>query len=166
MDRRRLTALPDGSGAVEIAPPDGWEVTAAPDVALPLVAAGPGPDQPVRPSLVLSIDRLADGVDLARWQRAVEPLLARQLDRYLLLDVEPVRVAGRSGARRLATHRSPDGDSLTVEQWLVVAGTSGLTLTGTAATTHFPAVRPVLVEAARTLSVTGGSGAADGGESR
>ena len=148
----RVSTLPDGD-VVGIEPPEGWEVTAAPQVDLPLVAAGPVGARPFRPSLVLSVDRLAPGVGLGRWQQAVEPLLPRQLDHYLLIDAQPAVVAGRPGARRLATHRSPDGDSLMAEQWLVVAGGFGLTLTGTAATPLYPEVRPVLFAAAATLTI-------------
>ena len=86
-----------------------------------------------RANLVVTHDEEV-GVGLDAWQRNVDVALDRTLRGWVLLDLERLEVSGHPAARRLATYLAPDGPPVTVEQWAVLRGDEGLTLSFTTAT--------------------------------
>lgn len=132
--------------------PAGWLID---DTAgLPLVAVAPAVDgAEFRPNLTVTIGELPPRMTFDAWQRGCDILLARTLDRYRLLDLERVPVAGLAGVRRLAHHVGAGSTSVTMSQWAVALGAVGITLTITVATPDFPALRTPIEEIAGTLRV-------------
>ncbi len=68
------------------------------------------------------------------WQVATDEVLPRALADYLVIDLEKVEIDARQGGRRLAHHVDADGRALTMEQWFVLEGDRGWTLTATCET--------------------------------
>lgn len=86
-----------------------------------------------RANAVLTCDD-ATNMSFRDWQVATDEVLPRALDDYLVIDLEKVEVDGRPGGRRLAHHVDGDGRALTMEQWFVLEGDRGWTLTATCET--------------------------------
>lgn len=118
----------------EIDLPQGWDVVTDPIEGTVLVAAEPGGT--FRANLVLT--RVpCGGLSLGDWQAGTDVVLGRSLDRYLVIDLELLEVAGHPGGRRLAHHVSPDGQALTMEQWFTRVDDVGHTLTATVPTDRY-----------------------------
>jgi hypothetical protein len=64
-------------------------------------------------------------------------VLPRALGDYLLVDLERVEIDGHPGGRRLAHHVDEAGRALTLEQWFVLDGDRGWTLTATVDTLRY-----------------------------
>lgn len=138
--------------------PVGWE--RLDDAADPVVVLAIEPTLPAdagvafRANLVVSRDDLPEGLDLDGWQAGTEQLLGRSLTEYQVLDLERVEVEGRPMIRRLAHHRSPDGHSVTLEQWTTLGRGGptgpwdGWTLTCSVATGAYDAMADALVDLA------------------
>lgn len=119
---------------------------------LPLVAVAPAAEAlAFRPNLTVTVGDLPPRMTFEAWQRGCDILLARTLDRYRLLDLERVPVAGAAGVRRLAHHVVDGATSVTMSQWAVSMGSIGITLTITVATPDFPVLRAPIEEIAGTL---------------
>lgn len=153
-----------GTGA-RLSVPTGWEV----------VSGGPGeveqavgtaleppregaetaaPAAAFRANLVLSV--VPTTLDFRQWQVNTDLLLPQVLTDYLLLDLERLTVAGRPGGRRLARHVSPDGVDLSMEQWFVLVGGVGITVTATVDSWRYDAVTDELSAHALSLALPAG----------
>ena len=140
----------DGCLSLDI--PRTWEVHH--DVrGIPLVAVEPGPG--FRTTVVVTYSAIGEGATLKDWQRDSDRLLPSTLDDYLLLDLEMTIIAGHEGARRLAHHASKDNESLTMEQWVTVVGTTGITLTATCATMRYLEQAPLIGRTIASLEIYG-----------
>ena len=111
-------------GGMTMPLPDGWE--RAEDAHPGLVLITVEPEQPAdqepgfRANLVVTVDRLDDGLDLSEWQAGTEKLFPGSLTEYLVLDLERMQLAGVPAIRRLAHHRTDQNRSVTMEQWAIV----------------------------------------------
>lgn len=148
-DRTRW-AHPDGRFALAV--PDGWEVADEPYPGVPLLLLAPA-DDGFRMNVLLTEDRLDPGTTLRDWQLGTDLLLARTLNDYLLIDLEHVELGGHPGVRRLAAYVAEGGHAVTTEQWAVLAGRSGWTLTATVATMAYPSAREILAEIAAGVRI-------------
>lgn len=77
------------------------------------------------------------GLTFRDWQVGTDQILDRALTEYLLIDLERLDIDGRSGGRRLAHHRGPHGEALTLEQWFTIRDGVGHTLTATVETARY-----------------------------
>lgn len=143
----------DWSCGSSTCPPD-WDSRLAPANGVVLAAYPPADDSDFRSNLVLTMDDVGDAT-LRAWQRSVDVLLPTRLSGYHLLDLELVELGGLPGVRRLATHQTGEGLSLTLEQWMVLTRRTGYTATATCPTTHFSHTGATLRAVARTLRPPG-----------
>ncbi|GAA2026567.1 hypothetical protein GCM10009740_15390 [Terrabacter terrae] len=90
---------------------------------------------------------------LVDWDREASLREAAELDGYLLLDREDVEVGGHPGTRRLTTHATPAGESVTTECWSTVVDGIGITLIARVATLRVPEMAPVIEAVAASLVV-------------
>lgn len=139
--------------------PAGWE--RLDDPADPVVVLAIEPTLPegagvgFRANLVVSRDALPEGIDLDQWQAGTEQLLGRALTEYQVLDLERLQIEARPMIRRLAHHRSPDGHSVTLEQWATLGRGQqsdpwdGWTLSCSVATVAYDAMADALVDLAQ-----------------
>lgn len=145
--------------------PADWEVVLAPADGIALVARAPAdPEAPAafRANLVLTEVPTGE-LSFRDWQAGTDELLPRVLEDYLLVDLERGEIAGRVAGRRLAHHRGPGGEALTMEQWFVLVEDVGHTLTATAPTAAYDGLADLFAAvaarwrpaAARTVSQTG-----------
>ncbi|MEE6294895.1 hypothetical protein [Georgenia wangjunii] len=152
MSASAITTVTTNDGSLSLDVPDSWEVHH--DVrGIPLVAVEPEPG--FRTNIVVTYSALGEGATLKDWQRDTDRLLPSTLEDYLLLDLEMTIVAGHEGARRLAHHASKDNKSLTMEQWVTVVGTTGITLTATCATMRYLEQAPVIGRSVASLEIHG-----------
>jgi hypothetical protein len=86
-----------------------------------------------RANLVLTCDDTT-AMTFRDWQAATDEVLPHVLDDYLLVDLERIELDGHPGGRRLAHHADAAGRALTMEQWFVLDGDRGWTLTATCET--------------------------------
>lgn len=130
--------------------PPGWEVV--PETPPGVVWAAREPARPdragaFRANLVLTTDDTGS-LSFRDWQVGTDELLPRQLDDYLLVDLERLDIDGHPGGRRLAHHAGPDGAALTMEQWFVLADGRGHTLTATVETWGYDELADLFAEVA------------------
>lgn len=135
-----LKAYQHPSAGFTLSLPEGWETaTDVAGVALIAVAPDRGAGW-FRTNLVVTLEQLATP-DLATWQEEALALMRYGLNEFLLVDVEEVEVAGYR-ARRLVAHHRPETDgqaaSVTMEQWTLVVGRLGYTLTASMASLDYP----------------------------
>lgn len=132
--------------------PAGWQVAPDPPEEASLVALEP--DDPAAPdafraNLVLT-ETATGGMSFRDWQAGTDELLPRVLDGYLLVDLERLVIAGRSGGRRLAHHTGRRGEALTLEQWFVLVDDVGHTLSATCETPRYDELADAFASVART----------------
>lgn len=109
-----------------------------------------------RANLVLTVDDTAT-LSFRDWQAGTDQLLPRQLEDYLLVDLEKRDIDGNPGGRRLAHHAGPGGEALTLEQWFVLADGRGHTLTATIETWRYDELADACARAADSWRpLTGG----------
>jgi hypothetical protein len=101
------------------------------------------------------VEELAAGLDLEQWQTLAEEQLPLALQGYLLLDRERLERDGRAVVRRLAHHARADRGSITMEQWALVEGPSGITLTASAGTLEYDGLAAMFSGIADDLRVGG-----------
>lgn len=119
--------------------PDGWErAEDTPGVAL--VAVEPERDGRFRSNVVVTIEQLPPGTTLQAWEEGGDALLPRMLDRYLRLDDDRVGLGEHQARRTLAHHTTAEGHAVTMQQWTLVAGACGYTLTASTRTLDFDQV--------------------------
>lgn len=112
--------------------PREWEtVTDIDGVALIAVEPSRG-DRWFRANLVLTIEELARGADLADWQRQAVGLMRQGLPEFHLIDLAETTLAGYPARRTLFHHRAESGSvaaAVATEQWTLVVGGLGYTIT-------------------------------------
>ncbi|MGQ0465028.1 MAG: hypothetical protein ACT4QG_06870 [Sporichthyaceae bacterium] len=133
--------------------PGSWEVRVDPRADVAVVALDPVVDDwGFRTNVLVTLDQVDRGMTLAAWQEGAEKMLGGVLQEYLLLDLEDVHVGERAGIRRLA-HHNAEGRAITMEQWTVLDGRRGFTLTASVSTLAYPRVAPTLARIGDTLRV-------------
>ena len=117
--------------------PEDWELVEDAQPGVPLIAVEPEHVGGFRANLVVTVERLPAGLDLETWQASADGQLPSLLAGYLLLDKERVEVNGNAALRRLAHHVRADTGSVTMEQWAMVVGETGITLTASCDTLEY-----------------------------
>jgi hypothetical protein len=107
-----------------------------------------------RANLVVTRDE-GVGLDLDTWQKGTDLILDRTLTGWVLLDLERLEINGLPAARRLGTYVAPDGPPVTLEQWVVLRGEEGLTLSMTAATATWDTMADEVAAIGATFNVEG-----------
>lgn len=149
------------TGAFSVPVPAGWELTEDPSPAVAAVLRAPHDGWAFRANAVVTIDALAPVMTLRDWSLGTEHLLRRTLVDYHLLDLEHVQIDDLPGVRRLAHHTAPGGHAVTVEQWAVLAGSTGYSLATSMFTPAYPLTRATLTAMACGLRIHA-RGEADG----
>ena len=136
-------------GGMTLPLPEAWERAEDPAPGLVLVAIepehAPDDDPGFRANLVVTLDKLDDGLGLDDWQAGTERLFPTSLGDYLVLDLERLDLSGVRGIRRLAHHRTEQNSAVTMEQWTTVlphpdGGVAGWSLTASVATAQYPSL--------------------------
>lgn len=130
-----LVTYRHGSAGFTLPLPANWERTED-ERGIALIAAEPEREPWFRTNVVVTIEHLAEGLDLAGWQDTAGAQLARSLADYLLLDLEDTELGGRPAVRRLAHHATEVG-AVTCEQWTLVEGRLGYSLTASVGTLEY-----------------------------
>ena len=132
--------------------PAGWDTLRQPPPTTVWTSVEPlDLDDPTRfrANLVLTCDDTTD-MTFRDWQVATDEVLPHVLDDYLLVDLERLELDGRPGGRRLAHHVDDAGRALTMEQWFVLDGDRGWTLTGTCETWSYDELAEAFAATAQT----------------
>jgi hypothetical protein len=137
-----------GTGCVVSVPP-GWDRLEDPQAGVALIAREPEDPAGFRANLVVTVDDLSSGPDLEQWQADNDRLLRQELRNYFLLDREVMQFGDQPVVRRLAHHASPDTGPVTMEQWAMVSGSTGYTLTASVATLSYDSLADVFSSIAR-----------------
>lgn len=144
----------DPRGFAVSLPPD-WQMLVDPRADVALAGLHPEVDPwGFRTNVLVTLDDLDRGMTVQAWQAGADKLLPTVMVDYLLLDRQDVHVGPRAGVRRLAHHAS-DGHSLTMEQWAVIDGRRGFTLTATVSTLAYPRLADLLAQLAATFGAGG-----------
>jgi hypothetical protein len=117
-----------------------WERAEDPRPDIALIAIEPEHAGPFRANVVVTVERLPDGLDADAWQAGADELLGQALHGYLLLDRERLELDGRAVIRRLAHHAREETGAITMEQWATVHDGMGFTLTASAGTLEYDAL--------------------------
>lgn len=132
--------------------PHGWELLEdfRDDVAVAVI-------EPValvgfRANAVVTVESVLD-LDLDTWQTAADEQLTQQLPNYLLIDRENLEHDDRRLIRRLCHHVAADTGSVTMEQWAVMDGDTGYTLTTSVATLSYDSLADVFADMAAEFRV-------------
>lgn len=117
-----------------------------------MVALDAGVEDGFRTNLVVTIDRVEENTSTEDFTDASLAAMESSLQSFVLLDRAEASIADGPAIRTLV-HHDHGGWSVTLEQWRVVAGSRGLTLSASAATLDYPEVAPTLSAAAESLTV-------------
>ena len=120
--------------------PEAWERLEGPSPGIALVAMEPEQGGRFRANVVVTVEELTETLDLEGWQASSDEHLSSALDGYLLLDRERTALNGHDAIRRLAHHARPETGSITMEQWAMVVGRMGVTLTASTSTLDYDSV--------------------------
>lgn len=132
----RLVEYTDPAAGFGVRLPEGWErADDTPGVAL--VTVEPDQGARFRSNVVVTTEQLPRDTTLEAWGQGSDELLDQVLHRYLRLDDEPVEIGGLPARRTLAHHTSEDGFAVTMEQWMLVTGGRGYTLTASVGTLDY-----------------------------
>jgi hypothetical protein len=135
--------------AIEL-PPGSQVDDAVPGTAM--VAVDSGVEDGFRTNLVVTVDRVPEDTTSGAFTDASLAAMETSLRSFVLLDRAEAGVADGPATRTLV-HHDHGGWSVTLEQWRVVAGSRGLTLSASAATLDYPDVAPALAAAAESLTL-------------
>jgi hypothetical protein len=117
-----------------------------------MVAVDAGVEDGFRTNLVVTVDHLEEGTSADAFTDASLAAMESSLQSFLLLDRTEASIADGPATRTLV-HHDHAGWSVTLEQWRVVDGSRGLTLSASAASLDYPDVAPALTAAAESLTV-------------
>ena len=137
MNRPGIVTYRHQAGGFALPLPEEWERLEGPAPGVSLVALEPEQGGRFRANVVVTIEELDEGLDLEGWQASTEDHLPGPLLDYLLLDRERIELNGRPAIRRLAHHARPESGSITMEQWAMVVGRRGVTLTASSSTLEY-----------------------------
>lgn len=138
---------------LRVSVPDGWDSANDPYPGVALLLRAPDLESGFRANAVFTVDNLEPGMTLRDWQGGTDMRLPGALTNFHLLDLELLEVAGAPGVRRLAHHTAPGGQSVTMEQWAVVVGTAGYTLTASAPTLAYLSYGDVFADLAASWAI-------------
>jgi hypothetical protein len=113
-----------------------------------VVAYDAGVDEGFRTNIVVTVDDGAD--DVEAFTDAGLDALPSALRAFQLLDRTSTTLGGAAATRTLS-HHDAQGWAVTLEQWRVVDGGRGYTLTASAATLDYDAVADALATAAESF---------------
>lgn len=156
LDLPPATRLVTGPAGFAVAVPEAWDVMADVDATTVLVAIEP--DHPgsraaaFRANLVVTVDQVGE-LTFEAWQRGTDQILGASLDGWVLLDLERLEVDGQPAVRRLGTYLAPDGPPVTLEQWAVLRGSTGCTLSVTVATSAWDSLADHVAALGATFSL-------------
>ena len=105
-----------------------------------------------RTNLVVTVEDVG-GLSFEDWQLGCDELLPRTLQDYQLLDLERLDGEAGPGVRRLAQHSAGGTCWVTLEQWVVLVGSTGVTLSATVETARYDAAADELATIAASLDV-------------
>lgn len=131
--------------------PEEWE-RAEDANGVALIAVEPDRGPWFRANAVVTIDQLDPRLDLPAWQDRGLALMGETLTEFHLIDVEETELAGRPARRTLAHHRAEGEltvDAVTLEQWSLVEGRLGYTLSATVGTLEYGDLADLFAEMAR-----------------
>lgn len=144
------TTMTTHGGRVSFDVPLGWNaIERAPGEVV--AAVEPDDADRFRTNVVVTLTPV--DAPLLDWERETALREASELDGYLLLDREDVEVGGHPGIRRLTTHATPAGESVTTECWSTVVDGTGVTLTARVATLRVAEMAAVIGAVAASLVV-------------
>ncbi|WP_163573222.1 hypothetical protein [Fodinicola feengrottensis] len=129
--------------------PESWQAVEDPQPAVPLVALEPDRGGIFRCNVVVSVDQVPEGLDVAGWQAGAEPMMRQAMQDFLLLDLEELQVGGRPAMYRLAHHLVPDLGPVTMAQWMLLRAGRGHTLTFSIGTMEYETRADLFVDIAR-----------------
>jgi hypothetical protein len=121
--------------------PTAWERSDAIS-GIALIAAAPESDGRFRPSIVVTIERLGDGVSLRTWVVAAIESFPRHLAAYQVIDQEDTSMCGAPAHRILSHYAMGVRCAVTLEQWLLVQGTLGYTISMSVGTLDYASFAP------------------------
>ena len=137
----------------ELPVPVGWELADDLPDGVAVIAVEPTAAAGFRANAVLTVEPLPRDVGLESWQETVDAQLARELPHFLLIDRETVGDGGRRLMRRLGHHIGGETGPVTMEQWAIVVGDNGYTLTASVATPAYDSLADVFADMAEGLYV-------------
>lgn len=117
-----------------------------------MVAVDAGVEDGFRTNLVMTVDPVEVGTSTEAFTDASLAAMEGSLQSFVLLDRTEADIADGPAIRTLV-HHDHAGWSITLEQWRVVNGSRGLTLSASAATLDYPDVAAALTAAAESLTV-------------
>ena len=132
--------------------PPGWEAVRDPQPGVRLIALEPPDLAGFRTNLVVTVEDVGD-LSFEDWQLGCDELLPRTLQDYLLLDLERLDDGQGPGVRRLAQHSAAGTRWVTLEQWVALVGSTGVTLSATVETARYDAAADELATIAASLDV-------------
>lgn len=137
--RPNVTDYQHPSGAFTLPLPEQWErIDDVEGVAVVAVEPPRGPW--FRANLVVTIGQLQPPAAVPDWQDETLQLLRHTLHDFVLIDVADGELAGAPARRTLAHHTIEDEEAVNavvMEQWAVVAGGFGFTLTASVAALEY-----------------------------
>ena len=135
-----------------LALPDGWEAVRDAQPGVAMVALEPPDLAGFRTNLVVTVEDVG-GLSFEDWQLGCDELLPRTLQDYQLLDLGRLDDEAGPGVRRLAQHSAGGTCWVTLEQWVVLVGSTGVTLSATVETARYDAAADELATIAASLDV-------------
>jgi hypothetical protein len=135
-----------------LALPEGWEAVRDPQPGVAMVALEPPDLAGFRTNLVVTVEDVG-GLSFEDWQLGCDELLPQTLQDYQLLDLERLDDERGPGVRRLAQHSAGGTCWVTLEQWVTLAGSTGVTLSATVETARYDASADELATVAASLDV-------------
>lgn len=131
--------------------PDGGEVREDED-GVALLALEPARGDGFRSNLAVTADPLEPGAELDRYTDGALAFQEQVLEDFVLLDRGEATLAGRPATRTLA-HHDLGGLALCIEQWRVIAGNTGWTVTATSWALDHDEVADALAASAESLEL-------------
>jgi hypothetical protein len=135
-----------------IALPPGSEVRQDAAPGLALVALDPEQRGPFRANLVVTVEELSGRFDdVGAYTDASIADQERALDAYRLIDRTTATLRGGEGTRTLG-HHDADGMAVAVDQWRVLDGERGYTITASCWALEYDALADAFAEAAESFA--------------
>ena len=132
--------------------PPGWEAVRDPQPGVGMIALEPPDRGRFRTNLVVTVEDVG-GLAFEDWQLGCDELLPRTLLDYQLLDLERLDDERGPGVRRLAQHSAGGTCWVTLEQWVALVGSTGVTLSATVETARYDAGADEIATIAASLDV-------------
>lgn len=128
--------------------PSGWQRVEDAQDGVALIVVEPAGQVGFRANLVVTVEPMPLDPDLDSWQTDAEEMLPQQLPHYALIDRERIDKDGREILRRLAHYVTDDTGPVTMEQWSMIEGGRGFTITCSVASLSYDSLADVFSEMA------------------